>query len=119
MNKSHLEGAELGCPDGYVEGFALIDGLSLGWDDVDGWKLIEGEALGSDDEGEALGSDVEGEALGFVEIDGRRLLVGMGDGWDDVDGRNVEGVLLGVPLGKFGIGLPQISTSSSGLGFTS
>ena len=32
---------------------------------------------------------------------------------------DVEGVKLGLPEGRFGIGLPQMSTSSSGLGFTS
>jgi len=70
-------------------------------------------------EGKALGSDDVGEALGLVEMDGRRLVDGIGDGCEDIDGRNVEGVLLGSPEGRLGMGSPQISTSSSGLGFTS
>ena len=80
MNKSHLVGFKLGCPDGDIEGSALFDGISLGWEEIDGWRLIEGETLGSGDfVGEALGLD-DGEALGAAEIDGRRLLVGMGEG---------------------------------------
>ena len=83
MKESHLVGFKLGCPDGDVEGSALFDGTLLGWNDIDGWWLIEGEALGTDDVGDALGTGDVGESLGSPEIDGRRLLVGMADGCED------------------------------------
>jgi len=52
-------------------------------------------------------------------MDGQRLVDGIGDGCEDIDGRNEEGVLLGSPEGRLGMGSPQISTSSSGFGLTS
>lgn len=74
---------------------------------MDGWELMDGEALGSDEmDGRRL---IDGTGEGCDEMegrnDGRELIDGMEDGCDaDMEGRSVEGLVGNIVPSNVGLG---------------